>query len=31
MASGSQIILPFLIAYIGGFIYFLVKDNTNDD
>jgi len=31
MVAGSQIILPFLIAYVDGFIYFLVKGIEDDD
>jgi len=30
MEPGTQIVLPFLIAYIGGFIYFLVKGGNNN-
>ena len=32
MQPGTQIIIPFILAYIGGFIYFLVKGyrNAND-
>jgi hypothetical protein len=31
MVAGSQIILPFLIAYVGGFIYFLWRGVEDDD
>ncbi len=29
MQPGTQIIIPFLLAYVGGFIYFLVKGYRN--
>ena len=29
MQPGTQIIVPFLLAYVGGFIYFLVKGYRN--
>ena len=25
MQPGTQVIIPFLLAYIGGFIYYIVK------
>ncbi len=31
MQPGTQIIIPFVLAYIGGFIYFLVKGYRNAD
>lgn len=31
MVAGSQIVLPFLIAYVGGFIYFMWKGIDDDD
>ena len=31
LVAGSQIILPFLIAYVGGFIYFLWRGIEDDD
>jgi len=30
MVAGSQIILPFLIAYVGGFIYFYLKGSDEE-
>jgi hypothetical protein len=31
MQPGTQIIIPFVLAYIGGFIYFLIKGYRNAD
>lgn len=31
MVAGSQIVIPFLIAYVGGFIYFMWKGIDDDD
>jgi len=30
MVVGSQIVIPFLIAYVGGFIYFLARGSNNN-
>jgi len=27
MVAGSQIAIPFLVIYIGGFLYFLLRGN----